>query len=422
MTPTYDGYIHTFERFVKTIMGLNMTDQATQLNLPQPIVPIGAAFTPHAPIKVRDLLTGRTDLIWQALDAIGASGEHVVLYGDRGVGKTSLARVVGLLAEDPAPDGMRVLYVSCNSSDTFSSIWQRVFQEVQVTERQAVFGGGLHPPEPMTADIREPNDVRLLVRTFRNPVVIVLDEFDRVPTDNDARSLMADTIKLFSDNAMQSKIMLIGVARSVEELIAAHGSVPRHAAQIEVKPMTQDALAEIIQRGFAMSGMTFDDGLDRRIAHLSQGYPHYTHLLGLWSGRRASVAKRTHVNLDDLDAAIPEALKNVIAGVRQQYEKAVQSAQPRTLYKDVLLACAIADKDALGKFPTAAVRQPLSKIMGKPYGIAAFQSHLAKFTEADHGSVLIRTGRERGYRWQFADPQLVPYVLIEGVRQGRIAA
>lgn len=148
--------------------------------------------------------------------------------------------------------------------------------------------------------------------------------------------------------------MLVGVARSVEELIAAHGSVPRHAAQIEVKPMTEDALAEIIQRGFAMSGMTFDEGLDRRIAHLSQGYPHYTHLLGLWSGRLASMDKRTHVTAADLDAAIPTALKTAIAGVRQQYEKAVQSAQPRTLYKDVLLACAIAKKDALGKFPVFA--------------------------------------------------------------------
>ena len=125
---------------------------------------------------------------------------------------------------------------------------------------------------------------------------------------------------------------------------------------------------------------------------------------------------------DDLSSAIPDALTSAIAGVRHQYEKAVQSAQPRTLYKDVLLACAMAKKDALGKFPTAAVRQPLSEILGKPYDIAAFQSHLAKFTEADHGRVLIRTGKKRGYRWQFSDPQVIPYVLIEGVREKKIAA
>ncbi len=184
--------------------------------------------------------------------------------------------------------------------------------------------------------------------------------------------------------------------------------------------MSVEALAEIIQRGFAVCGMTFENGLDHRIAQLSQGYPHYTHLLGLWSGRRAIEDSRANVTDSDLTAAIPDALKNAIAGVRQQYEQAVQSAQPRTLYKDVLLACALAKKDPLGKFPTGAVRQPLSDIKGKPYEIAAFQSHLAKFTEEDHGKVLVRTGKERSYRWQFADPQLVPYVLIEGVREGKI--
>lgn len=389
-------------------------------------VPLMKVFTPHAPIQLQDLLRGRTNEVFRALDALHSTGQQVVLYGDRGVGKTSLARVVAVLAQDPQESkGTRALFVSCDSNDTFSSIWEKVFQEVLVAERKMTFGRDLGESRPMQVDIKSPNDVRLLVKTFQNPTVIVLDEFDRVPQNTPTRQLLSDTIKLFSDNAMDSKIMVVGVARTVEELFAAHESLPRHAAQIPVEPMALAALAEIIQRGFRLAGLTYDKGLDTEIARLSQGYPHYTHLLGLWSGRRADLAKRAHVTRRDLEAAIPEALENAIAGVRERYEKAVRSAQPGTLYKDVLLACAMATmakKDPLGKFATAAVRQPLTDIRKKPYDIAAFQTHLAKFTQEDHGRVLVRTGKPHGFRWQFDDPQMIPYVLIEGVREGKITA
>ena len=82
----------------------------------------------------------------------------------------------------------------------------------------------------------------------------------------------------------------------------------------------------------------------------------------------------------------------------------------------------MAKKDAFGKFRTADVRQPLRDVTANQYEIAAFQSHLAKFTESDRGPVLRRSGKKRGYRWQFVNPQLIPYVRLEGVRAGKIAA
>ncbi|MBI3521819.1 MAG: ATP-binding protein [Chloroflexi bacterium] len=363
------------------------------------------------------------DTIYRGLDVIKTDGEHLILYGDRGVGKTSIARVLGGVAQDIERDrNLRVLFVSCSSSDDFRSIWRKVVEEVQVTERQAGFGAHMTMPRPMTLDDQmvDPNDVRRLVQSFSNPTVIVIDEFDRVPVANDARRLMADTIKLFSDNALPSTIVIVGVAGSIEELIAEHHSITRHAAQLEVKPMTLDALAVVVQKGFELAGMTYDAGVDKRIAEMSQGYPHYTHLLGLWSGRRATRASRTHVSIADLDAAVNDALENATGDIRQAYDRAVQSAQPRTLYREVLLACALAKKDAFGRFRTSDVGPPLRQITGRPYEVAAFQSHLSKFTEGDRGPALRRTGNPHGYRWQFVNPQLIPYVRLEGVREGRI--
>jgi Cdc6-like AAA superfamily ATPase len=256
------------------------------------------------------------------------------------------------------------------------------------------------------------------VRSLPNPAVIFIDEFDRVAADSDARRLMADTIKLFADTDVRSTIVLVGVAESIDELIVEHQSIGRNIAQIQVEPMTIEELREIIQKGFQRAGLTSEDGLDLRIANLSQGYPHYTHLLGLWSGRRAIEAKRIQVTFGDLDAAIPDALDNASASVRLEYAKAVASGRKDTLYKQVLLACARAPKDTLGRFSATDVREPLREITGHDYQTGAYQAHLAKFCEDDRGPVLRRTGKRRNYRWQFVNPQLIPFVRLQGVRDG----
>ena len=117
-----------------------------------------------------------------------------------------------------------------------------------------------------------------------------------------------------------------------------------------------------------------------------------------------------------LEIAIPDGLENATGGVQHEYLRAVASSRPHTLFKQVLLACALAPKDSLGQFSATDVRQPLRTITGQDYNTGAYQSHLAKFCEAERGPVLKKTGNRRNYRWQFINPQLIPYVLLEGRR------
>lgn len=73
------------------------------------------------------------------------------------------------------------------------------------------------------------------------------------------------------------------------------------------------------------------------------------------------------------------------------------------------LACALAKVDELGYFYPAAVRDPLTKIMGKPYDIPAFIGHLNALSDIGRGKVLQRAGEKRRQRYRFADPLLKPY-------------
>jgi len=385
---------------------------------------IEKSFTPHRPIELQDFLAGRIDLLRRALQSLNTEGLHVVLFGERGVGKTSLAKVLAIIVQEPnRPDGMRSIYVTCDSSTSFSAAWSLVVDEVGIKQRMAGFGrdperaGSLVPERPIVSA----NDAKLFVRSLPNPTVIFFDEFDRVSPDTGTHRLMADAIKLFSDTGTPCKIVLIGVAESIGELIREHESITRHIAEIRVDTMAIDELAEIVKRGFAGAGMTFKSGVDRRIAELSQGYPHYTHLLSLWAGRNAIDQKRAEVTDQDIDAAIPKALENATGGVQQEYERAIGSSQPGAQYEEVLLACAISGKDSVGRFRAVDVRPPLQMITKRPWETRGFQSHLAKFCHASHGPVLRRSGERRNYQWQFINPQLITYVKLAGVQRGEIS-
>src|SRR5205085_2749627 len=155
------------------------------------------------------------------------------------------------------------------------------------------------------------------VRSLTNPPVIFIDEFDRV-TDADTHRLLADTIKLLADTNTDATVVVVGVADSLADLISGHESIARNIAPVQVSPMPVPELAEIIQKGFRFAYLQYEPGVDVRIAQLSQGYPHYTHLLGLWAGRSAIDTGYASVNLNHLDTAVDLALDNASGAVEQE--------------------------------------------------------------------------------------------------------
>ena len=384
------------------------------------------AFTPHRPIHLPQFLRGRVDLIYRLQDVVQTDGLHGVLYGDRGTGKTSLIWVAGhLLREQDKPDGLMCVIVSCTADDSFPSLWRKVGQELIIAPRSAGLGPQKESQWKERLDLKDSiaraSDAHLFIQSLPNKLVVIFDEFDRL-TNLRARTSMADTIKYLSDHGNQSTLVFVGVGKSLSDLLYEHQSISRNISQIPVEPMPVDELAQIIQKGYGHSGLEFQVGLDTKIATLSQGYPHYTHLLGLWSGRKAVERGASSVSFEDVDSAIPSVLRNAEGGLQEQYERAVDSTKSGALFKQVLLACALAAKDSLGRFPVRAVQEPLRTITNTEYSTGAYQSHLGRFCEAERGPVLERTGRPKSYRWRFLNPQLIPYILLQGIRSDMIQA
>jgi Cdc6-like AAA superfamily ATPase len=365
----------------------------------QRIARVAQAFTPSAPVDRLALFAGRFAQINDVVSAVTNRGQHAALYGERGVGKTSLANVLAELFALPDLPDYQAALVNCNTEDSFESLWRNVFRDLSVAD----------------AEVAGPEDIRVSLARLDPPALIVIDELDRLD-DDEALTLLADTVKTLSDHGVASTLVLVGVGHSVGDLIGEHQSVARALVQVEMPRMSREELREIMAKCCARAGITAAPQATEKIVFLSEGLPHYTHLLGLYAGQRAVQDDRAEITLGDVDAAIPQAVAKHT--IKSDYLKATRSTRADTLYPKVLLACALAQKNELGFFTAGAIRDPLEMIHGKRLEIPAFARHLKQFLEPGRGSVLEREGEERRYFYRFADPIMQPYVILSGLSDG----
>lgn len=375
----------------------------------------GSVFTPGAPINDRQLFAGRLPQVAMILNAISQRGYHPVMYGERGVGKTSLSNVL----KDFVSGGestFRIARVNCDGSDTFTTLWIKMFRELAALYSDLAVLNEILMTLP---DTLTPDDVRrtALHELFKNTLpVFIFDEFDRLE-DKKASSLMADTIKVLSDYSVPATILIIGVADSVNSLIANHQSIERALIQVHMQRMSREESKAIITQGLERLTMTIDPVTLEDIATVSQGLPYIAHLIGLHSSKSALLDSRKNITSNDFLNAIKTSMNQWQHSISSAYYDAVLTNQPHSIYRQVLLACALTKPDIMGFFSAASVREPLSIIMGKPYDIPAFSKHLREFSEENRGRILLKKD-ETSRRYRFESPLMPPYVVMQGFAEG----
>jgi len=383
---------------------------------------LSSAFSPSAPIDQQALFSGRLSQLIDVVNAVNQKGQHAILYGERGVGKTSLARVLTSLTL--ATQKMVSASINCDPQMTFSGLWQRVAREINFhVEKQGI---GFAPDVTqqivsaagMLPEVVTPDDVRYMFSRLPK-ALIVIDELDRLE-DFSVTELLADTIKTLSDHAVDVTILLVGVADSVDSLIKEHASVERALVQIRMPRMSPPELHDILVKGYSKASMSIAEPARNKIADLSQGLPHYTHLLGLYAGQRAANMGVSEVRMEHVRTAIDQSLSKAQQSIIGAYHRATASPQ-ENLYCQVLLACALAQQDNLGTFAAVDVREPLTRIMGRHYDIPAFAQHLNKFCESDRGPILRKSGTARRYRFRFENPLMQPFVIMDGIKRSMIS-
>jgi hypothetical protein len=251
--------------------------------------------------------------------------------------------------------------------------------------------------------------------------VFIIDEFDRIP--NLATKEFTDLIKSLSDFSVDSTVVLVGVSDTIGNLIADHASIVRAISQVFLRRMLPSDLRKILNTAEDKLGIKFSDDAAQLIVHVSQGLPHYTHLVGLHAVRVAALHQIAPlvVSRKDVFDALDRATTQAEQSTRDRHSKAIHSSHKDAMYRQILLACAVAaaqEQDPLGYFKPNAVVAPLGSILGRSVEIATFNSHLSAFCQPKRGSVLERDGQPRAYRFRFHDPMVVPFTFMDAVANG----
>jgi len=380
------------------------------------------------PINREDLFSGRTSITREVLSAVNQNGQHVILYGERGVGKTSLANMIMIRARCPTAHIMAP-HINCNGNSDYNSIWVALLEDIvfraekhdielpqSVMKLSHDFENGLRldfPPELARRVVSELSEANMIV-------VLILDEFDTV-SEQGTRQAIAETIKFFSDRNVPGTIVVIGVSDDVESLMSEHRSIERCVAQIRMRRMSRDEIEAIITTSLGKVGMNIEKEGLHETSRIAVGLPHYAHLLGLHSGRIALENASKHIEQPHVTKAAKRATSKAQVTIQTSYSKATISTKKNALYRQVLLACAMAETDDFGYFAPTDIRGPLELILKRKYGVEAFARHLHAFCDDVRGPVLRKADLVNRPRFRFSNPLMQPFVLMKGLDERLIS-
>jgi len=372
-------------------------------------------FTPGPAINEVAQFAGRKATIQRLQDIAIERARHAIIFGERGVGKTSLSNIFHKDL-NTATRSVREIAVDADSADSFDSLWRKVFRRIQ------------WPDDDETLDLQfpgqiEPDHVFLqLARFGQNELpVIIIDEYDRIKDDS-CRVLMTDLIKALTRLQNNPTIVLVGVAENIVQLVRDHASISRNLVQVPMHRMTSEEISEVVTSRTRKLRIKISGDAVWRISYFSAGLPFYAHSLGKYSALTAIENQKLEINEATVLASIDRCMADVDYSITESYTRATEKIYRKgNIFAPVLAACALAETNDIGQFTAAAVEEPLSAIMGSPYKVTAFSFHLNEMSGGERGAVLRKTGSRRTFQYNFAEATMQPYVIMKSLKEGIIS-
>jgi Cdc6-like AAA superfamily ATPase len=368
-------------------------------------------FTPGTPINEADLFAGRQDTVRQLQDTVLELGRHGIIFGERGVGKTSIANVFHR-SLNTETRRLHVIRINADASDTFDSLWRKVFRRLKRGDGDDVSWADEAHPTPIT-----PDDVQIEMDDFlpTETPVIIIDEFDRI-ADETCRTLFADVIKTLSDHTINCTMIVVGVADSIMGLLREHASITRALVQVPMRRMTTDEIRDIVSIRVKRLRMMVEPEALWRLSFFAAGLPYYAHLLGKHAVLQAIEARSQVVRVSHVQEAMMACLNEVDYSVRDAYAQATRRAyRNENIYPQVLVAAALTEHDGVGRFGASDVAEPLSAIMGMPYKTQSFSFHIKEMSENERGPIFRKWAFKKTFRFAFIEPLMKPYIIMKSL-------
>ena len=379
------------------------------------------AFTPTRPKHDASMFSGRFREMHRIIAAIEEERAHVVVFGERGSGKTSLCNI---LAGKATEAGYFILQYACSSGIGFDEIFRNFLRRIPGSFLAEGLGAGSRRIENFAHLLPEGQFgvhelVEIFARVHDRHVILIVDEYDRIVSE-EVKNKLAELLKIMSDASVPVTMLLIGVADDVRELFGKHPSLQRTLVTVPMPLMPRRDIEGLIAAGEAHAGLTFVPEARETIIDFAQGLPYQAQLLCLFAARNAVRRNSRQVERDDLRYAVERIAEEAEARIKEAYGQAV-GTPVESAFQDVLFHAARARSDEFGSFTAADIAAA-----GPPPGegegsLLALQYSVKKLTDPERGSVLRCTMTATGPRYQFCSQMFRNYVLVnQAVRRGLV--
>lgn len=382
----------------------------------QKLLLLNQVFSPIAPIQESSFFFGRFNQLEKIADAINENGQHAILYGERGVGKTSLANIMYKSYTNLYP-----VKITCDRQDTFKTLWERAFESIQFSKTTTGLGFN---SEQITEIVNLKGQITNIPNLRANQLVniinsfgqfktlFIFDEFDNINNEK-TRAAFADLIKSLSDNNVNTTVVLVGIADSIENLIGNHQSLERCLKQVKMPRMKSEEGELIIINGLKKLEIKIDRPIINKIIEFSSGFPHYIHLLCKYGAKELIKNNKDIYSDAYLTIAIREGIENTSEQLRISFRKAILTSSSSNKWRDLIYACANCSLDEFNAFTISDVVCQYNNITKRKTKNNDLNYNLNKLTTEDRGDILTKLGKGTSTRYCFKNPMMRAFVKLK---------
>lgn len=305
-------------------------------------------FRASTPVRDSSLFFGRSREKEKLLEIISRPGHHPIIFGERGIGKTSLVKLTFL----PQLVPRKLIWVTANRKTTFDRFAKAVLRKLglmeTITERTShtqrdvkgeggVLGfkagasrsekEGLKLSSPMLLEVG-PWELFERLDQYKDEILIIIDELENARNANtDLPSLLVDFIKTISDNQClcDPRVAVIGVSKDVHTLLEEHDSIRRSLSEVELPRLTNKHLLKFLKEAESRIDYSIPPIILKLIADDSLGFPYYANLITLEMLSYAEAINEKFISLDSFSKGTKIALERAFHGELLQYSNITSS-------------------------------------------------------------------------------------------------